>query len=273
MTRPSKGFRFEKGAPYVMPAHFGPARQGWDGDRAHYEDNTALTVLYATDPAEAARLLPPGFSVGNPAVVSVSFVMCRGVDFMAGGGYNLVAVNLAARFRGKRDRAEGNFSLVLWENDFFPIVLGREVLGAPKLFGAIPDAWLRNGRRGFSVSEYGTLLLEGELWDLRRLGEEERRTLASQVEEQLWMGWKYIPSCDLRGADVSFATALPARGEIREAWVGQGRVVFHETSWERAPLSFRVVNALARLPVVESLGGVLTRGWQDLLISEQRPLE
>ncbi len=272
MSPGKKGFRFEKGAPYVMPAHFGPARQGWDGKRAHYEDNTALTVLYTTNPTEAARLLPPGFSVAEPAVVSVSFVMCRGVDFMAGGGYNLVAVNLAARFRGKHDRVDGNFSLVLWENDFFPIVLGREVLGAPKLFGTIPDAWSRSGRRGFTVSEYGTLLLEGELWDLRRLDDPEREALAAQVEGQVWMGWKYIPSCDLRGADASFPTILPARGEIREAWMGQGKVTFHENPWERAPLSSRVVNALARLPVVESLGGVATRGWQDLLISEQRPL-
>ena len=95
MTRTS-GFAFEQGRPYIMPAHFGSATQGWDGTRAHYADNTALTVMYATDPGRASRLLPPGFVVADPAVVSVSFVMCRGVDFMAGGGYNLIAVNLAA---------------------------------------------------------------------------------------------------------------------------------------------------------------------------------
>lgn len=267
-----KGFVFRRGQPYIMPAHFGPAKEGWNGEVAHYADNTALTVLYITDAKQVAPLLPPGFSVADPPVVSVSFVMCRGVDFMAGGGYNLVAVNVAANFRGKRDRAEGNFALVLWENDFLPIMVGREVLGAPKLFGQIPDAWSRDGRKGFSVSEYGTMLLEGEIWDLRQLSEEERWSLASQVEKQMWMGWKFVPSCDLRGADASFATALPARNEIAAAWTGQGRVAFQETTWERAPVSFRVVNALAKLPVLESLGGVITLGWQDLLIRQQRRL-
>jgi acetoacetate decarboxylase len=268
-----KGFAFEAGKPYIMPAHFGTATQGWDGEKAHYADNTALTVLYATDARKASRLLPPGFAVADPAVVSVSFVMCRGVDFMAGGGYNLVAVNLAARFEGKRDRAEGSFSLVLWENDFFPIVLGREVLGAPKLFGYIPDAWQRDGKEGFSVSEYGTLLLEGTLWDLKEAAEAERAQVQAQVDSQLWMGWKYVPACDLRGADASFATALPAANGIERAWLGKGEVLFHPTAWERAPLSHRVVQALAGLPVEQGLGAVKTRGWQDLLISRQHPLE
>ncbi len=267
------GFVFEKGKPYIMPAHFGSATQGWDGERAHYADNTALTVMYATDPDRVSRLLPPGFVVADPAVISVSFVMCRGVDFMAGGGYNLVAVNVAARFEGKKDAEAGTFSLIVWENDFFPIVLGREVLGVPKLFGEIPDMWMRDARKGFSVSEYGTLLLEGELWDLNQLDDEGLKGVQAEVDSQLWMGWKHVPSCDLRGADVSAATALPAKTEIKEAWMGQGRIAFHETIWERAPLSYRAVNALAELPVEQSLGAILTRGWQDLLIAQQHSME
>ena len=268
-----KGFVFEPNQPYSMPAHFGSPTRGWDGQAAHYADNTATTILYLTDAGKAAALLPPGFVVADPPVVSVTHVMCRGVAFMAGGGYNLVAVNVAARFEGRRDRAEGNFALVLWENEFMPILLGREVLGAPKLLAEIPDLWVREDHRGFAVSESGSLLLEGEAWDLRELTADERAGLAAQAQGKVWMGWKYIPSCDLRGADVSFATALPARSEMTQAWMGQGTVTFHSPTWERAPLSAQVVGALAQLPVVQSLGAVVTRGSQDLLISEQRPLE
>ena len=77
----------------------------------------------------------------------------------------------------------------------------------------------------------------------------------------------------MRSAELSHATALPARSEIHEAWTGQGRVVFHEAKWEQAPLSFNAVNALAALPVETSLGAAVTHGSQDLLISQQHPLE
>jgi hypothetical protein len=256
-----------------MPGHFGTATTGWDGKVAHYEDNTALTIMYLTEREAVAPLLPPGFVPADVPIISVTFVMCRGVDFMAGGGYNLVSINAAARFVGKRDIAEGNFALVLWENNFFPIMLGREVLGAPKLFGEIPDAWMRDGKKGFTVSENGTLLLEGEVWDLRKPTDAELKAMAEQNKGKIWMGWKYIPSCDLRGADVSNATALPAKSDNKEVLVGQGKLMFHEIAWENAPLSYRVVNTLKKLPIVQYQGAVVTRGSNDLLIYQQHPME
>ncbi|MCP5068947.1 MAG: acetoacetate decarboxylase family protein [bacterium] len=266
-------FEFTDGNPYLMPAHFGPADTGWDGKVAHYADNTALTITYVTEGKQASALLPRGFSVTDPAVVSVTFVECRGVDFMAGGGYNLVAVNLSATFRGQSDEAVGSFALVLWENDFMPIMLGREVLGAPKLLAEIPDAWMRDGKRGFHVSDRGTRLLEGEVSGLSPLDEETAQAMTAQMAGQLWMGWKYIPSCDLKHASLSHATALPARTEIQEAWIGSGELAFHDVSWEEAPMSSRIVQTLKALPIVEFQASVLTRGSQDLLIHEQRAME
>jgi hypothetical protein len=267
------GFEFKKGQPYVMPAHFGAATEGWDGKVAHYEDNTALTVVYVTDRKAVAPMLPPGFEATDPAMISVSFVMCRGVDFMGGRGYNLVAVNASARFKGKRDTVDGNFALVLWENNFLPIMLGREVLGAPKLFADIPDAWMRNGKRGFIVSENGTPLLEGEVSNLTKLDDDGLAALVAQVEGLTWMGWKYIPACNLSGSDVSTPTALPAKAELREAWMGQGEILFHEVAWEKAPLSHIAVNALRKLPVVQYQAGIMTRGSQNLLIHKQYPMQ
>ncbi len=256
-----------------MPAHFGPSTEGWDGKVAHYEDNTSITILYTTDRERVSALLPPGFTPTDPPVISVSFVMCRGVNFMAGGGYNLVAVNVSADFAGKRDKLSGNFALVLWENSFAPIVVGREVLGAPKLMADIPDAWIRDGKRGYAISENGTLLLEGEICDLEKLSDDALQALAAQAAAGTWMGWKYIPSCDLKGADFSAASALPAKATFREAWMGKGEILFHNPTWEQAPLSYRIINALRDLPIVQYQGAVLARLSQDLLIHKQRHIE
>jgi hypothetical protein len=273
MSKTASGFVYEKGKPYIMPGHFGPSTEGWDGQVAHYEDNTGITILFATDPEAIATLLPPGFVPTDPCVVSVIFSMCRGVNYMAGGGYNLVMVNASVRFEGKRDRAEGNFHLVLWENEFVPILLGREVLGAPKLYAEIPDAWMRKGKRGFAVSESGTVILEGEVWDLREATDAEIGLMAEQNKGKITMGWKHIPSCDLRGADVSSATALPTHLVTKSAWVGQGRAVFHEVPWEKAVLSHRIVSTLRRLPVVQEMGAIMARYSVDLLIHQQSHME
>ena len=100
--------------------------------------------------------------------------------------------------------------------------MGREVLGAPKLMADIPDAWSRDDKRGFHISENGTRLLEGEVSGLSKLDDDALQAMLAQLEGNIWMGWKHIPSCDLKGADYSCATALPAKAEIREAWLGQG---------------------------------------------------
>jgi len=60
--------------------------------------------------AGAARL------AGRLTRLTVAFVMNRGVEWMAGGSYNLVAVNVPVRFDGAIDHVEGPFSLVVWEN-------------------------------------------------------------------------------------------------------------------------------------------------------------
>lgn len=267
------GFILKKEKPYVMPAHFGPTVEGWDGKVAHYEDNTSITVMYTTDKKAVSRYLPPGFKPTNPPVMSVSFVMCRGVDFMAGGGYNLVAVNVSVDFKGQDGKVPGNFALILWENSFLPIMVGREVLGAPKLMAEIPDAWMRGEERGFTVSEGGTLLLEGAVNNLQRVSDEELGLINLQAGSGIWMGWKYIPSCDMKTADVSNATALPAKTDLKEAWLGNGDILFHEVAWEKAPMSARAVNAIKQLPVVEMQRAIITRGSQDLLIHKQHVLK
>lgn len=267
------GFEFGKNQPYVMPAHFGPSNERWDGKVAHYEDNTALTVMYVTDHKAVSAILPPGFEATDPAIMTVNFVMCRGVDYLAGGGYNLLSFDISTRFEGKRDRAEGDFSLVVWENKFMPVVLGREVLGMPKLMADIPDAWTRDGKRGFSVSENGTLLFEGELSDLQKIPDEALGPLVAQRESKARMGWKYIPSCDMRGADVSNVTMLPTKDTFKEVWMGQGKLMIHNVTWERAPLSSRIVNILRELPVLEYKGGFMSRFSHDLLIDKQYPMK
>lgn len=251
------GFEFVEGESYFMPAHFGPRTEDWDG---HYEDVTSTLVLYVTDPAAAARLLPVGFEVGDPPVVSVVHAENRGVGVLAGGGYNLVGVNIAARFRGQSDEVVGSYSLVMWENQFLPVMLGREYLGVPKLMAEVPDAWISGDRRGFSVSENGTMLLEATVGGLAEVDQAGVEEVQRQLDAGKWMAWRWFGTLDARGSELTYPTVIDVGRDIKRAWLGNGEVRFHETTRQQAPLAYPVANALTRLPVVAPMMTVVTKG-------------
>jgi len=129
-------FTFKAEGGYLMPPSFGPLV---DRKVCHYGDVTTLAILYVSYKDALAALLPEPLQPPDEPVVTIYCQVCRQVDFMAGRGYNIVGVNLSAVFAGKKDRSVWNFAAVLWENDIIPIITGRELLGAPKLYADIPD--------------------------------------------------------------------------------------------------------------------------------------
>lgn len=251
------GFQLKDGESYFMPAHFGPRTQDWDG---HYQAVSQTIILYATDPERAARLLPRGFEVADPAVISIVHAENRGVKVLAGGGYNLVGVNIGARFRGARDDVTGTYCLVMWENRFTPIMLGREYLGIPKLMAEIPDAWIDGEARGFSVSEDGSRLLEATVTGLQEVEGQGLDEVRRQLSAGQWMGWRWFGTLDAKGTELSYPTRVDLERHIERAWVGHGEVSFFERRREQAPLSYAIASTLAALPVVRPMMAIATKG-------------
>lgn len=264
------GYKFTPNAGYFMPANFGPIRRQ---DTLRYQDVTRLNILYVTDKDALAALLPAPFEPADDPVVTVYCQVGRGVDFMAGGGYNILGVNLAAVFNGKKDQVAGNYSAVLWENDTFPILIGRELLGAPKLYAEIPDPWLDGPHWRFYCSEYGTKLIEGEIRNITPAEEAIGRKIEQDAKKAYWMCWKYIPRADWKGAEWSQPTAVQSIPTIKQVWLGEGSVRFLETTWEKAPVSAHILKGLQTLVVKHYKPAVIYRGSSDLLISEMKNLE
>jgi acetoacetate decarboxylase len=80
-------FKFSEESNYIMPAHFG----GWPGrpQAATYHDVTSIAVSYETDPGMLTAFIPEPFEMTESAL-SIQYSMCRRVDWMGGGGYNLI---------------------------------------------------------------------------------------------------------------------------------------------------------------------------------------
>jgi acetoacetate decarboxylase len=266
-------FEFEPGKSYYMPVHFGPLVPGWDGLTVHYESAVGLVFTSPIDRSAVAPYLPPGFRAADPPVLSVRYLQLSGCVGLAGGGYNVVSVDVSARFDGQRDHLEGDYALMQWESSSAPVIAGRELAGAPKLVADIPAFSSLGGTKGWHASENGVRLAEGEVSQLQKLDDSERQALSQRLQGRPWLGWKHIPTPDGTGTDVSYPTSFSGRLNVTDAWSGRGKVRFFETSFDRTPQNHRVSGVLAKLPIPEEGKAMMVEGSLDLPIYEWRRLE
>jgi hypothetical protein len=257
-------------SPHMMPAHFGPRPQpprasGW------YRDVTAMVVSYVTDRDKLAAYLPPPFEVSEQATVSVTYACNRQVDWLAGHGYNMIAVNAVAGFRGEEER-EGNYTLVIWENLTDPILTGRETQGIPKVYADIPDHAVIDGAWHANASHFGHKFLDIDIGSLREPTAEELSADAAMADaRENPMAWRFMPGILGYGESLSEPTIYPQENVLTERWVGEGRIQWQHLTWEQNPTQFHIVNALADLPVLEWLPATVSRGSTNLIVPERLP--
>jgi acetoacetate decarboxylase len=126
-----------------QPHCFMPALMGPPSARgvAHYSRVDVVAAQWRLHRDLLAGLLPDCFLpvVDGPeqsGLLTVAFADNQGVEFMAGRGYRVASVLVRAAFE-KQEGPQGDFVVAMFEDDTLPIVLGRELLGLPKLFADI----------------------------------------------------------------------------------------------------------------------------------------
>ena len=239
-------FEFSETACYNMPAHFG-GDEGAPGPTV-YHDVTDLKIVYETDPALLSRYVPACFEIVRPVLI-VNYQMCRQVDWMSGGGYNLVSIVVPAAFSKNGARIEGGYVLVTWENNATPIIRGRETLGYPKIFAQIEDPH-RMGNRIFTRATHeGATFLTIDFDIEKTMDAEAVAALNASAHRVNVFGWRYIPNIGRPGAALSHPTLAPQGVETRAGWTVKGQVRWEKADGARNPVQGRIINALADLPV------------------------
>jgi acetoacetate decarboxylase len=261
-------FEFDNSRRYMMPFAFGP-RPGGRGS-ARYNDVTAMSISYLTDRDQLARYVIKPFELADEAVISVSYSMNRGVEWLAGHSYNIIAVNVPVIFKGQHETLRGGHPLVLWENLADPILTGRETEGIPKIFADIEDHSVMRGEWRTSASHYGHKIVDMRIWDLEPLTEEQVAQLNTAAEGGHWMGYKYIPATG-DGPEVSHPTLFPTSGNTQTAARGKGEIQWQHLTWEQNPTQFHIVNALHDLPILEIRSAMVTTSSSDLRPANKPP--
>ena len=264
-------FTIDPRKSYMMPAHFGPRpfspkSSGW------YRDVTSMTAAFLTDRDKLATYLPAPYEVADEAVVTVTYACNKQVDWLAGHGYNLVAVSAAVVFRGERETLAGNYCLVMWENLADPILTGRELQGIPKIYADIEDYSIIDGRWHAGASHFGHKIMDILASDLREPTPQEVETYAQATAgRDNPMAWRFLPGIGGFGQSINEPTTFPSETILTETLVGQGRVDWQHLTWEQNPTQFHIVNALADLPVLAWLPASLARGSTNLVVPGRLP--
>ena len=276
-------YDFDAEAMYRMPTHFGPRtgpRRGPDGKRFDNRDtprSSIFSLSFLTDAAQLEAMLPPGFQLEGDPVVTVSASYISQIEWLAGRGYNTLGVSFPARYKGKRDDAQGNFLTVLWENLTDPIITGREELGFSKIYCELPAPLHLRGEYHITASWLGFRFLDMHLTNPRELSRDEIDDRQQSASGAGILHYKYMPRTGEWGkADIAYATLTPAAApncRILEQYLADGELAFHHVRWEDMPTQYNIVNAFAALEIREYRGASLTKtvGGKDL--SDQRILE
>ncbi|TWU07568.1 acetoacetate decarboxylase family protein [Stieleria varia] len=265
--------RIEAEPNWLMPIHFGPIE--WGGDQqvgAPQYEVTAISLKYVTDEEQLTKYLPVGFELDGPPLLNITYSQNTEISWLAGGQYNIVAVTAHVRFNGEQDVLTGEYALVLWENLAEPILAGREALGIPKIHGDIEDHRISNGIWSTRLSKNGSAILDLEASNAEKVETAQLKTLRDSAMNHRLLGWKYIPNENCTAPLVSYATVLPSKSVVHEAWSAQGNLDWHTQAWKTNPTQSHIVNALASLPIVEKKSCTITRSSKTLLSGKARRL-
>jgi acetoacetate decarboxylase len=235
---------------YRMPLIMGPLFDRGNIPRISYPKTESLVLQYKSDPEAIYSLLPECYQPTKEPIVTVIFNYFNGLDFMAGGEYRTATVQVSAQFKGEHDHVEGDYILVMFENDTLPIIGGREDLGVPKWYADIsPVKRLSKGHLRCEASLWGHLLFGIELEPLKLQNKVVRLVASKKISERPWLCYKYIPALD-GPPDADYPTITKNDVKIEQMWLGElGKIFFSSPCEEDVASVKHIIDALKTLQV------------------------
>ncbi|CBQ73516.1 conserved hypothetical protein [Sporisorium reilianum SRZ2] len=244
------------------PLGFGPApspRQSPQGTRFDWSDarTTTVGVVLEADRESIQALLPEGYTVDaavtHPTVL-FEVMELRNLPWLAGRGYNTLGVYLNDIVCTRVSPfVKASYLAALFENLTDPITTGREELGFPKVYAAIPDASVENETRTHTLSWDGYEFLRLQL-DLTDTAVESSPALHPQQRAYTHptksgiLHQRYMPAVGEPGkADADYATFCPPPPAPP---TGAVKLQITRGGFEQLPTLWNVVDGLAALKVV-----------------------
>ncbi len=248
---------------YMMPAHFGGRPGGMTS--TIYHDTLSATLRYKTDRTALEALIPDGFELAAPEIM-VSAIMNRGVEWMAGEAYNIVAVNAPVTYRDVSQTISGWYSLVVWENKTTPILTGREQTGIPKIYAEVEDFRFLNDEMRSWVHYAGHSFCDLHFSNIREATPQERAEIDGEFKSMNWMAWRYIPDPgESGGTALSQATIFPQEFESSRVRLADAQCIWSMPPIWKNPIQAHIIARIEALPIKKTVGPAIIMNAKNIL--------
>lgn len=237
-----------------------------------YQEIKMVFITFKTDNKVLTKLLAPGFKTYDDTSVTMFFCESTGVEFMAGAGYRIAALNTNVEYQGKQDVVRGNYSLVMFENATMPILLGRELLGVPKLYADISPIYHHSDNSvRWETSIFGHLLFGLTVANFTAQNQSVVDNANTKPGMPL-LGYKNIPSPE--GEALCYATATPTDAKISQIYVGENpQLYFGDPTHQNIGFLVSIIDKLKQLPILEITGAKMIITTETLRIDQTRMLK
>lgn len=255
---------------YRMPVHFRGGRLNVD-NRVVYKNVMTFQVEQSTEASALAEYIPAAFELLSPKLIW-AYCNCRDVDFMSHGEYRIFQVCAPVRFEKDGDILDGLYPLVIFENDAFPILGGREEDGMPKIMCDIAGERRYEEHWFASAAMYCDTILRLDYHEERELSPVELKGLADNPQINNF-GYRYIPNVGGSGASSSGLILYPQESHPDRAWSGSASVeVFAPDKWYKNPSMYTTLKALHELPNLGFGPAMRTLGSLRLCVADSKAL-
>ena len=242
---------------YDMPVFFG-GRTPEPKPTLDYPSVSSIVFSYETDTQMLLPIIPSVLQLREP-VVTVAFGSNANLEWLAGRGCESVAVTVPVRYTAPDGTTtDGEFNLVEFDNLAEPMLLARDLVGAPKVFANISHSdetvrvWYNQGPNG--LTEFLTLDVSSTA-----------AAAAPAASTTNSLNWRYYPSAlgGSNNASVSQLTLVPvdttpvagsaAAAQCTLKWTAAQPSPEHDPpghpGWWRMPTMWRFPAAFAPMPI------------------------
>jgi len=234
--------------------------KAFQGSVSISDAQTAVSISFLSNEKQLAALLPPGknLAINGPPVVTVAMIYQGGLKWLAGRTYNLLMVMIPVVHTGKNGKTQGQFLPVVWENLTEGILMGRDLLGWPKIYADLPRARRLNDTWQSTASWFGFQFVDINIKELHPLTPAEMQQRAEAAKKApasagLICHKFILKTGSFFETDADYLTISTNEGApsatIREVLTGKGDIRFIKGTNEQLPTMGHIIDKLAGLEI------------------------
>ena len=235
--------------------------------------NEEFFIQYRTDPESVIPLLPEPFKPTENPIVTICFMWMKGNPVMDYEGYCICPVTVSARFDGEKDQVEGDYVIIMAEDNNFPIHAGRHPWGVAKYYVEFDRYSTKSlDHIRCEATAKGKAIYGVEFDPMKEVDEKTREDFVKMVNARPHFGYELLANPDY--TVTHYPSIIPFAKTMDHLWLGDsGTPYFSDNIRKDLLMELNSINAIRKMPVLEVIRTGHSIGTMSFLHMEFRKAE